>query len=105
MCNHAKTPDRSILEHSNFGQDYEIIGEYDRYYHAVAFDHPEVPVITNLEPRMIQPGEWGLVPYKAIDEKKAREYQKFTVNAVGEEVFEKKSYKDFIGKNRCVIIV
>ena len=105
MCYHAKIPDGALLQNSVFGKDYEIIGEYDRYYHANAYDHPILPVITNLEPRMIQPAEWGLVPYKNMYEAKARETQKFTVNAVGEELFEKKSYKELVGVQRCVIIV
>jgi putative SOS response-associated peptidase YedK len=99
-----KTPDGKFLKESTFGKDYELIAEYDRYYHAVAFDHPTVPVITNLEPRMIQTAEWGLVTGKRMYEDTARKMQKFTVNAVGEEVFEKKSYKDLIATNRCLII-
>ncbi|MEJ7737414.1 MAG: SOS response-associated peptidase family protein [Chitinophagaceae bacterium] len=40
-----------------------------------------------------------------MDEKKAKEYQKFTVNAKGEELYEKKSFKDLIDSQRCIIIV
>jgi putative SOS response-associated peptidase YedK len=105
MCYHVKTPDGKFLKESAFAKDYEIIAEFDRYYHAVAFDHPQVPVITNLEPRMIQPAEWGLVTSKRVYEDTARKMQKFTVNAVGEELFEKKSYKDLAPTNRCIIIV
>lgn len=54
---------------------------------------------------MIQPAEWGLVPYDKLYEKKAREMQKFTVNAIGEELFTKKSYKDHIGSKRSVMII
>jgi hypothetical protein len=66
------------------------------------FDHPVVPVITNLEPRMIQPAEWGLATSKRMYEDSARKMQKFTVNAVEEELFEKKSYKELIPTNRYI---
>jgi putative SOS response-associated peptidase YedK len=105
MCYHVKTPDGKFLKESVFAKDYELIAEFDRYYHAIAFDHPVVPVITNLEPRMIQPAEWGLVTSKRVYEDTARKMQKFTVNAVGEELFEKKSYKELAPTNRCIIIV
>ena len=57
MCYHAKVPDTALLQASQFAQDYEIIGEYERYYHANAYDHHPIPTITTQEPRMIQPAE------------------------------------------------
>lgn len=75
------------------GTDYEPSG-----YNA--FEHPGVPIITNLEPHRIQLASWGLMPTWARD----RDYQKFTLIARVEEIQQKKSYKDYVTQ-RCLILM
>lgn len=63
------------------------------------FTHPQMPVITNKEPNIIQFFEWGLLPTWAKD----RKFQDNTLNARLESLSEKPSFKGCIN-NRCLII-
>ena len=75
------------------------------YYHVSGFDHPDVPVITNLERKKIQLFNWGLIPGWVKDARKAVEISNRTLNARGEEMFEKPSFKSAAKNRRCLVIV
>lgn len=68
------------------------------------FDHPQLLVATTEEPNSIQPMHWGLVPAWVKDEAQAKEMANRTLNAVGETVLEKPSFRSII-KKRCIIYV
>lgn len=105
MCYHTRTPSKEALgdlvesEHIRPNFDLE---DYEQYYHVSGFSHPSLPVIAEDE---LQLKTWGLVPFWAKDPAKAKEIQNRTLNAVGETVFEKASYKGSIMKYRCVLPV
>jgi putative SOS response-associated peptidase YedK len=75
------------------------------FYHVKGFAHPDLPVITSERPEVVQLYQWGLIPVWCKDEKQAREMQHQTLNAIGETVFEKPSYRSSILKNRCLLLV
>ena len=62
------------------------------------FAHPQMPIITNDSPQVIQPSEWGLLPAWSID----RKFGNNTLNAKIETIAEKPSFKPSINK-RCLI--
>ena len=74
-------------------------------YHTSGFDHPDVPVITNTNPEKIQLFSWGLIPHWVRDSKQAVELSNKTINARGEEMFDKPSFKVSARKKRCLVIV
>jgi len=75
-------------------------------YHALGYDHPYLPVITSKEPDFIDFFQWGLIPHWVKDAKKAVKIQNSTLNARGEELMEKPSYRDaFQYGHRCLILL
>jgi putative SOS response-associated peptidase YedK len=66
------------------------------------FSHPTLPVVMN---DGISMSEWGLIPSWITNEEKANDIRDKTLNAVGETVFEKPSFRQNIYKNRCLLPV
>ena len=75
------------------------------YYHVTGFDHPDVPVITNIDRKKIQLFNWGLIPGWIKDVRQAVELSNRTLNARSEDMFEKKSFKSAARYRRCLVIV
>ncbi len=75
------------------------------FYHISGFAHPDVPVITNENRRQIRLYNWGLIPRWVKDVKHAVELSNKTLNARGEEMFEKPSYRSAARHRRCLVLV
>jgi putative SOS response-associated peptidase YedK len=121
MCYHySLDADKVELETRYSLEDDETIAlmaEYDVVYHNDGFGHKPMPVITADEPNKIQMFDWGLIPhwFKHDPDKKdtkgnpisalkqARAFSIQTLNAIGETVFEKPSFRNYIGKKRCLV--
>ncbi len=70
-------------------------------YHFVSgFSHPALPIIRE---EGILLAEWGLIPSWTKDNQTALEIRTKTLNAVGETVFEKASYRKPILTQRCIL--
>jgi len=77
-----------------------------KFYHALGYDHPDVPVITNYASDYIDFFQWGLIPPWVRDPRKAVTLQNQTLNARGEELSDKASFKGALKSgNRCLILV
>jgi len=74
-------------------------------YHVQAFAHPDIPVITNEAPNRIQFFQWGLIPFWVKDVSSATKISNRTLNARGEEMFEKPSFRQSARKKRCLVVV
>jgi putative SOS response-associated peptidase YedK len=74
-------------------------------FHTNGFDHIDLPVITNDAPEKIQAFQWGLIPWWVKDVQACKKISNTTLNARGEEMFEKNSFKNSALKQRCLIIV
>ncbi len=72
------------------------------YYFLSAFVHPNLPVVTADGIRLM---EWGLIPFWVKDEMKAIRLRKGTLNAIGETVFVKPSFKSVIRSKRGLLPV
>jgi putative SOS response-associated peptidase YedK len=83
----------------------ELFKKSGPVYYASGFDHPDVPVITNVDPGKIQMFSWGLIPSWVKDSRSAVELSNKTINARGEEMFEKPSFRNSAINKRCLIIV
>ncbi|MEN8731540.1 MAG: SOS response-associated peptidase [Bacteroidia bacterium] len=69
-------------------------------YHASGFDHPTMFIYTQDEPQKPIIATWGLVPEWSTQ--KETIWNK-TLNARGETIFEKPSFKDSAASKRCLI--
>ncbi len=72
------------------------------YYFVSGFIHPVLPVIKHSGPDMLF---WGLIPHWAKDGVAADKIRKGTLNAVGETVSQKPSFRKSFRSNRCVLPV
>ncbi len=73
-------------------------------YHVQAFAHPDIPVITNNEPNQLNFFQWGLIPFWVKDAASASNISNRTLNARGEEMFNKPSFRDSARRKRCLVI-
>jgi len=74
-------------------------------YHASGFSHPELLVFTNNKPDEPQAFIWGLIPKWVKDFTTAKTFYNQTLNARGETIWEKPSFKNAAKKQRCLIYV
>jgi putative SOS response-associated peptidase YedK len=77
---------------------------FEPIHHANAFDFPVMPVITQHQPQKVQAYSWGLIPHwvKSIEDSKKIKTQ--TLNAKGETIFEKPSFRNYVMQNRCIVL-
>ncbi|GAB4301507.1 MAG: SOS response-associated peptidase [Marinilabiliales bacterium] len=93
-------------EISQLEKELELIPENKQnMYFVNAMQHPEIPVITNENPDKIQFFKWGLIPFWVKDEASAKKIMKQTVNARGESIFEKPSFRSSARYKRCIVII
>jgi putative SOS response-associated peptidase YedK len=77
---------------------------FKRQYHVSSFDLPQLPVITNENPKQIQLFTWGLIPFWAKDQKTAEEIRLKTMNARAESIFEKPSFRLAAEQKHCLVL-
>jgi len=84
---------------------YLIDEDWDEGFHQMALQFPKLPLLT--EPSQSSPilARWGLIPSWVTNLKKARDIRYNTVNARGETLEIKPSFKDCWPHQRCVIPV
>jgi len=73
-------------------------------YHTTGFMHWKIPVITNKSPNKIEFFQWGIIPFWTKDIKSGMTFSNKTLNARGETMFEKSSYRAAAKSRRCLII-
>ena len=72
---------------------------------ASGFTHPPLLVFKSQSPCKPELMNWGLVPNWIKDVQKAKQIQNKTLNARGETIFEKPSFKRAALYQRCVVMV
>jgi putative SOS response-associated peptidase YedK len=80
-------------------------GKANPVFYENGFNHPDIPVITNMSPDQIQLFGWGLIPFWVKDPVQAVDLSKKTLNARGEEIFQKPSFRNAAQKKRCLVMV
>ena len=102
MCNRIALPADQELR--DLVKDQHIkVQEFDHYYHAFAYTHPQVPIMTMDEPKVIKTSMWGLAPHWARDKEEAKNWVKQLVNAKSEKAGS--TYKPYMGTQRCLVFV
>ena len=78
---------------------------YDPYYAVSGFLHPALPVILSDDIHKIQSLHWGLVPRWVKSREQASEIGNQTLNARGETILEKPSFRGAVLNNKCLVLV
>ncbi len=78
----------------------KLFDEVTPYYFVSGFSHPRLPIVKSDGVFLY---EWGLIPFWAKDNKTANDISSKTLNAVGETVFEKPSFRKSIVSKRCLL--
>lgn len=74
-------------------------------FHASGFSHPKLFIYTNRSPDIPEIATWGLIPHWVRDTDQMKKYWNNTLNARGETIFEKPSFRDAAKEHRCLIYV
>ena len=74
-------------------------------YHSSGFNHPELLIYTDRSPDFPEVATWGLVPHWVQNEADLKKQWNNTLNARGETIFEKSSFRTSAKNNRCIIYV
>jgi putative SOS response-associated peptidase YedK len=74
-------------------------------YHATGFQHPRMLIYTEEDPKVPIVATWGLVPHWVKDRIQQKKIWNNTLNARGETIFEKPSFRTAAKYHRCIIYV
>ncbi|MGF1558941.1 MAG: SOS response-associated peptidase [Flavobacteriaceae bacterium] len=74
-------------------------------YHTSGFNHPELLIYTDRSPDFPEVATWGLVPHWVNDHDQLKKTWNNTLNARGETIFEKASFRNSAQNNRCLIFI
>lgn len=102
MCYHAATPGKKELREAF--QNKTVKYDFEPVFHVSGFARPYLPVTLNTDADSIIAARWKLLPFWVKTEQEAAKYAN-TLNAEGESIFEKASYKAAIGKTRGLLYV
>ncbi|MBR8536282.1 SOS response-associated peptidase [Carboxylicivirga sediminis] len=83
----------------------EELKDFNDLEKASGFSHPKIIIYTNKEPYHPILSQWGLIPHWIRNTAQAHDIWNKTLNARGESIFEKPSFKDAAHSWRCLIPV
>lgn len=104
MCYHVSTPSKEKLKVLKPKVNFELDPDHNGFFHVSGFVRPFLPVTLNSDPDTLQLARWKLIPFWVKTEEEAAKYAN-TLNAEGESIFEKASYKRYVGSNRGLLYV
>ena len=114
MCYDIKASLESQLRRAELISDEVMIKELreklkpfieNKTYHASGYAHPKTLIYANNDPFMPVVSVWGLIPHWVKDNKQRMQFWNNTLNARGETIFEKPSFRDSAKHKKCVIIL
>ncbi|MFQ3215151.1 MAG: putative SOS response-associated peptidase YedK [Marivirga sp.] len=105
-ANYAKRFGATVEEVASLEQSIEVNkAAFSPTYHTNGFAHHQLPVITHDAPYEMQAFEWGLIPFWVKDAPAATKLANMCLNARGESIFEKPSFRNAAKQQRCLIII
>jgi putative SOS response-associated peptidase YedK len=81
--------------------DRQLTG--DPLFHVSGFEHPVLHLITSNGHLKVETMKWGLVPLFIKDKTEAEKISNITLNARGESIFEKRSFKNAAKHHRAIL--
>lgn len=104
MCYHTEvTTDVKRLEARMKAVALEA--EKHRTGRFTGFAHPFLPIILQGNPAEIRHFQWGLLPEWVKDFASAKKLADQTLNAMGETIAEKPSFRGSVNQQRCIVLV
>ncbi len=112
MCYDIKTKLEAMLKRARYRNDEARIADLlkelepfleDDIFHASGFAHPTLLIYTNHDPDVPVSSIWGLVPSWVKGEEQLKVMRNRTLNARGETIFEKSSFRHSARQKRCLI--
>ncbi|MDV7138675.1 SOS response-associated peptidase [Maribacter sp. TH_r10] len=114
MCYDIKASLEAQLAKAKKDQDYLAVEEIMEklipltdlpLYHASGFSHPTILIYTDRSPEFPEVATWGLIPHWVKDDEQQKKIWNNTLNARGESIFEKPSFRTAANNNRCVLYI
>ena len=114
MCYDIKASLEAQLKRARRSNDEQAIAEIMErlvpltdlpIYHASGFTHPEILIYTDRSPYFPEVATWGLVPHWVKDNEQRKKQWNNTLNARGETIFEKPSFRTAAKNSRCIVYV
>ena len=84
---------------------YPDLFAHGGHHYANAFTHPPMVVYTDVAPHDPQLSLWGLVPAWVKDDDQRKQLWNQTLNARGETIFDKPSFRNSARHKRCIVHV
>lgn len=114
MCYDIKTKVEAALKRArHYGNEEAIqmlIEQFrpfleDEFFHVSGFDHPKLLIYTNKSTQIPVVASWGLIPFWVKSSEQQLDIWNKTINARGEEMFEKPSFKTSARSKRCIVYI
>jgi putative SOS response-associated peptidase YedK len=103
MCFHYALSAEAQKTANRFNSAFAKAHAYKKTFHASGFNHPLMPVITDVKPEEFSFFQWGLIPFWVKNEVDANEIKTKTLNARADTIFERASFRQAIRSRRCII--
>jgi len=103
MCYHTAVPSGKQL--SKYFKEMTVLYNQPEIFHVAGFSRPTLPVTLNNDIDSIVPARWKFVPFYTKSEQDADKLSPWYLNARGEEIFEKSSYKKAAAEYRGLLYV
>jgi len=81
----------------------EELRYFKNLYVVSGFSHPQLIIYTNTAPYHPILSQWGLIPHWVKSFDQAKDLRNKTLNAKGETLFDKPSFRDAVKNHRCLI--
>ncbi len=104
MCFHNALSTTAIAIENRFDARFKDKTVFKPIYHGNGFTFLKWPIITSESPDVIDFYNWGLIPFWVKTLEDAFNIKKGTLNAQGETVFNKPSFKYSIINKRCLVL-
>jgi len=104
MCFHNALSREATEIENRFDARFREKTVFKPVYYGSGFSFMQWAVITMEKPLFISMYHWGLIPYWVKTAADAQKIRQLTLNAQGEHVFEKPSFKYSIIAQRCLVL-
>nr|WP_319271913.1 SOS response-associated peptidase [uncultured Draconibacterium sp.] len=114
MCYDIKTKVEAALKRArHYGNEEAIqmlIEQFrpfleEEFFHVSGFEHPKMLIYTSENFELPAIASWGLIPYWVKNEQQQLDIWNKTINARGESIFEKPSFRTSAKSKRCLVYI
>lgn len=114
MCYDIKTKVEAALKRArHYGNDEAIqmlIEQFrpfleEEFFHVSGFQHPKLLIYTSENFELPVVASWGLIPFWVKNEQQQLDIWNKTINARGESIFEKPSFRTSARSKRCLVYI